>query len=80
MEQELILQSIRKGSGKELVVLFIDYLERFVTNSHYANIAELLLSYGFSDKEVKEIEMVLYVHGKLEKSLEEKIKTTIKKY
>lgn len=73
MEQELIIQRIRKSSGKELVVLFIDYLERFVTNNHYANIAELLLSCGFNKSDVEDIEKVLYMDTLLSKSLETKI-------
>ncbi len=77
IEKELLLQKIRESSGKELVILFVDYLERFVTSNHYANIAELLLSCGLIDKEIKDIEMVVYADEKLSPSLENKLKTMV---
>ena len=73
MEQQLMLQKIFKSSDKELVVLFIDYLERFVTNNHYANVDELLLSCGFSQSEAEDIQKVLYMDAPLSTSLEVKI-------
>jgi hypothetical protein len=44
LEQDLFVQKVMKASGKLKVSLFIEYLEKFLTTSPYANISELLLS------------------------------------
>jgi hypothetical protein len=65
------------------VSLFIEYLEKFLTTSPYANISELLLSQWFVVKEIQEIERVLYTDQKISKQLEtqldERITTIDKK-
>ena len=42
--KQLFIQNIQKASGKTKLTLFIEYLERFSTNTVYANILELLIS------------------------------------
>jgi hypothetical protein len=42
LEKQLIIQKIKKSSGKTKLILFIEYLERFVTSEPYANLSELL--------------------------------------
>ena len=70
LEQDLFVQKIMKASGKLKVSLFIEYLEKFVTTSPYANISELLSSQWFVDKEIQAIEGVLYANQKISKELE----------
>lgn len=70
LEQDLFVQKIMKASGKLKVSLFIEYLEKFVTTSPYANISELLSSQWFVDKDIQAIEGVLYAHQKISKELE----------
>jgi len=85
LEQELILQKIQKSSGKTKLVLFIEYLERFVTNKStgawpvqaYANIAELLISQWCTHKEAEEFSEVLYADKKLSQHLEIKLQSMI---
>lgn len=79
--QQLLQQNIRKSSGKSKLVLFIEYLEKFVTTDivndwsvyTYANLWELLLPQWFSPKEIEEFEQVLYMNKQLSLLLEEKI-------
>lgn len=73
LERDLVLQKIRKSSGKDLLILFIDYLERFVTSKHYANISELLVSQWFTAKEADEFAEIVYTDKPLPKDLEHKI-------
>lgn len=73
IQRELVLQKIHKSSGKNLCVLFVDYLERFVTNKSYANLSELLVLHWFTHKEAKEIAEVLYTDKELPKHIEYKI-------
>lgn len=77
LEQDLFVQKIMKASGKLKVSLFIEYLEKFVTTSPYANISELLSSQWFVDKDIQAIEGVLYAHQKISKELELDIDTRI---
>jgi DNA-binding FadR family transcriptional regulator len=44
LAQQLLHQNILKASGKPKLVLFIEYLEKFITNKPYVNLSELLLS------------------------------------
>jgi hypothetical protein len=55
------------------VSLFIEYLEKFVTTASYANISELLVSQWFIDKDIQEIERVLYANDTLSKHLTKSI-------
>lgn len=81
MEKELALQKIHKSTGKELARLFVDYLERFVTNKTtgfwpvqaYANLAELIEPQWFTAKEAEELAETLYADKSLPKILENKI-------
>jgi len=77
IQRELVLQKIHKSSGKDLVILFIDYLERFITSKHYANLSELLALHWFTVKEAEELAEVIYTDKKLSKQLEEKIMTKV---
>ncbi len=77
MEKTLALEKIHKSTGKELARLFVDYLERFVTNKSYANLTELLELQWFTAKEAQELAEVLYTDKKISKHLEDKIKTMI---
>ena len=71
--RQLLTQKIQKSSGKIKLTLFIEYLERFSTNTSYANVWELLSAQWFTVEEVKACEQVLYVDKELSKQLETKI-------
>jgi len=43
LERELFVQKIMKAEGKLKVSLFIEYIEKFITTTSYANIIELLV-------------------------------------
>lgn len=81
LEKDLFLQKITSASGKQCVVLFIEYLEKFVTSDAtgvrplqaYANLSELLVPQGFTEKEVEALEHVLYADTTLSKDLKIKI-------
>ncbi len=42
LAKQLLYQKLHKASGKTKLILFIEYLEKFVTTSTYANVSELL--------------------------------------
>jgi len=71
--KQLLTQKIQKSSGKIKLTLFIEYLERFSTNTSYANVWELLLAQWFTAEEVKACEQVLYTDKELWKNMEIKI-------
>lgn len=77
LEQELVLQKIQKSSGKTKLVLFIEYLEKFITTEPYANLSELLIPQWFTLKEVHELTEVLYTDKKLSERLEIKLQSII---
>ncbi len=80
LEQQLFVDRIHKSSGKKKLVLFIEYLEKFVTTKVpdmsgqvYANISELLCSQGFTAKEADECEQTLYASKQLSIYISRKI-------
>ncbi len=73
LSKQLLVQKIQKSSGKVKLVLFIEYLEKFVTTEPHANISELLISQWFSPEEIREIEQAVYVDIWLSKHIEIKI-------
>ena len=73
LAQHMLRHKIEKTSGKKKLILFIEYLEKFVTNTPYANVWELLLSQWFTSQEVEECEHVLYADKELSKHIEQKI-------
>jgi hypothetical protein len=73
LQQHLLIQHIKKASDKTKLVLFIEYLEKFVTTKSYANIWELLLSQGFSSEDIELCEQVMYADKKLSSHLEMEI-------
>lgn len=83
--KQLLIQKIRKSSGKTKLILFIEYLEKFVTTKTtgawpvqaYANLWELLLPQWFTVKEVEECEQILYADKKLSQHLEIKLQSMI---
>ena len=75
--KQLLLQKIQKSLGKTKLILFIEYLEKFITTEPYSNLSELLLSQWFTAKEVEEFEQVLYTNTQLSKHLEDEILTKI---
>lgn len=77
LEHDLFVQHILDTSENLKVSLFIEYLEKFVTIASYANISELLLSQWFVDKDIQEIEHVLYANQKISKELVAKINKKI---
>ena len=44
LEKQMLVDKILKSSGKQKLVLYIEYLERFVTMASYAGLSELLLA------------------------------------
>ena len=78
LAKQLLLQKISTSSGKVKLVLFIEYLEKFVTTKTYANISELLSLHWFTHQEVETLERVLYTDGTLSTKLETKIDKMIK--
>lgn len=75
LEKQLIIQKIKKSSGKTKLILFIEYLERFVTSEPYANLSELLRLSWFIAKDIEEIEHVLYTDTPLSVVIEHRIDT-----
>ncbi len=83
--KQLLIQKIQKSSGKTKLILFIEYLEKFVTTDAtdawpvqaYANLSELLLPQWFTHQEVEEYEQVLYSNVHLSKQLENRLTTMI---
>lgn len=81
--KQLLIQKIQKSSGKTKLILFIEYLEKFVTTDAtgeqpvqaYANLSELLSSQWFTRQDVEECEQVLYTDKELSKHIEHKIDT-----
>lgn len=73
LTKQLLLQKIHQSSGKAKLLLFIEYLEKFVTTRAYANIAELLALQWFTVHEIKELEATLYTDRQLSKDLEMKM-------
>ena len=73
LAQHMLCHKIEKTSGKKKLILFIEYLEKFITNTSYANVWELLLSQWFTSQEVEACEHVLYTDKELSKYLEMKI-------
>ena len=80
LQQQLLQHKIEKAKGKTKLILFIEYLERFVTSESpaksvrtYANVSELLIFQGFTPQEVQDFEHVLYADWLLPRVLEKKI-------
>lgn len=81
--KQLLQQKISKSSGKTKCILFIEYLEKFITTDAagdwpvyaYANIWELLLSQWFTSKDIEEFEQVIYTDKQLSQRLEGAIDT-----
>lgn len=71
--KQLLRQKIYKTSGKTKLILFIEYLERFITTEPYANLSELLLSQWFTVKEIEECEHILYSDKNISKHIEDTI-------
>lgn len=71
--KQLLRQKIYKTSGKTKLILFIEYLERFITTEPYANLSELLLSQWFTVKEIEECEYILYSDKNISKHIEDTI-------
>lgn len=79
--KQLLQQKISTSSGKTKLVLFIEYLEKFITTDAtrawlvqtYANLWELLLPQWFSPKDIEEFEQVIYTDKQLSQGLEDAI-------
>ena len=71
--RQLLIDKIRKSSGKTKLILFIEYLEKFVTTKAYAKLPELLSPQRFTHAEATECEQVLYTNTELSKHIETKI-------
>lgn len=69
-EKQLLIQNIQKSFGKDKLVLFIEYLERFVTLDTYANLSQLLHTQWFAVHHIQEFEQVIYTHLPPSKELE----------
>lgn len=68
--KQLLIQNIQKSSGKDKLVLFIEYLEKFVTLGTYANLSQLLHTQWFAAHHIQEFEQVIYAHIQPSKQLE----------
>ncbi len=73
LQKQLLIQKIIQSSDKTKLVLFIEYLEKFVTTKSYTWIRELLSLHGFSHQEIRECERVLYADQKLSPKLCDKM-------
>ena len=71
--KQLLHHKIKKTLGKKKLILFIEYLEKFTTNTSYANIWELLLSQWFTLQEIETCEQVVYADKELSQQIEIKI-------
>ncbi|PJA48271.1 MAG: hypothetical protein CO170_03235 [candidate division SR1 bacterium CG_4_9_14_3_um_filter_40_9] len=77
--KQMLAQKIGDSEGKQLLVFFIEYLERFATNASYHSIDQLLAQHGFEDGEIESMMKVLYQSGHLEEKIREKIQLTTNK-
>jgi len=75
LAHQLLHQKILKTSGKPKLILFIEYLEKFITNKPYANPSELLSSQWFTQPEIEECLKVLYTNHELSKHIAHRIDT-----
>lgn len=75
LEQHLLAKNIHQATGKWKLILFIEYVEKFITTKDvsYATISELLLIHGFTVEEVTVCEEVLYQDALLPDYLVNKI-------
>lgn len=73
--KQLLIQKIQKSSGKDKLVLFIEYLERFITSDTYANLWELFHAQWFSAEEIQVFERAIYADKWLSQQWEQSIDT-----
>jgi len=71
--KDMLRHKIKQSSDATKLILFIEYLEKFVTTKPYANISELLSLQWFTPDDIQACEHILYADGKLSKHLEMKI-------
>lgn len=76
LQKQLLIQKIMQSSDKTKLVLFIEYLEKFVTTKSYTWVRELLSLHGFSHQEIRVCEHVLYADA----PLSDWLKNTINNY
>ena len=75
--KQLLAQKIHTSSGKTKLILFIEYLEKFVTTQSYATLSHLLISQWCTQKEAEEFSEVLYTDKKFSQHLEIRLQSMI---
>lgn len=71
--KDMLRHKIVQSSDTTKLILFIEYLEKFVTTEPHANLSDLLSPQWFTAKEIQEIEQTLYTDTQLSKQLEHTI-------
>ncbi len=74
LSRELLLQKLQSAHDQQLVKLFVEYTERFITTTPYADIQEILHHQWFTSQEVEDLIQLVYCDGKLSEALTHKIK------
>ncbi len=73
LEKKLLIEKMWKSSDRVLLVLYIEYLEKFTTNEWYSSINDLLSQNWFFQEEIEVLMSVLYWANKLDDELSKKI-------
>jgi len=78
LQKQLIINKIKESSGQKMLILFVEYLQNFVTTKPHKSIQDLFIWYWLDKKEIENIQEVLYWQGKLGPEIERKIKENLK--
>lgn len=73
--KDMLRHKIKQSSDTTKLILFIEYLEKFVTTKPYANISELLSLQWFTPDDIQACEHILYADGKLSQHIADSIDT-----
>lgn len=71
--KQMLAQKIKESHGKQSLLFFIEYLERFTHNQPYSSVQQLLSQHGFNEAEIESMSKVLYQDGHLEEGIKKKI-------
>ena len=77
IHQQYIEKSV-KLNDKALVVLLVEYLEKFCTNKIHSSLVDLFVSVGFDSTESEALEKVFLGWGKMGLELEKKVRSLFK--
>jgi hypothetical protein len=74
LEKQMLIEKIKKSESKDVIVFFLEYLERFAIIGKYYSVDEILAKNGFDSNEIEKINKILYVNAALGQQLKAKIR------